>query len=249
MNFYIIKGTAASGKTSLIKYIAQISGQRLEEVNNSGSTTIQDYVGTFLPSASGGFIFQDGPLLRAIKYGHFFLCDEFNLASPSVLNALFPLLEGQKVFSVPDTNIKVDVHEKFRIFATQNDASYDGRYILPMSLRTRFLQIMVFDFAEAELAQIIETRLQTEIRGASPIAAQLARLYDSLRSSVNRITFREVIKMARRYHRFNPSNKSPIIPIGAIAMSYLSARQRMDQGSQALASYSNVRSVVETVSQ
>jgi midasin (ATPase involved in ribosome maturation) len=60
-----------------------ITGSQLERVNNSASTTIQDYLGTYVPSGAG-FVFQPGALYRAMVHGDFFLADEFNLADPAV---------------------------------------------------------------------------------------------------------------------------------------------------------------------
>ena len=64
-----------------------------------------------------------------MENGSWFLADEFNLCPPAVLGLLGPLLEGQCPF---DTDI--EIHPDFRFFATQNSASYAGRYKLPISL-------------------------------------------------------------------------------------------------------------------
>ena len=200
-------------------------------MNNSASTTIQEYIGTFLPTSAGNFEFQEGPLLRAVRNGYYFLSDEFNLASPSVLNALFPLLEGQNMFAVPDTKLKILVHKKFRFFATQNDSAYDGRNALPVSLRSRFLEIQVDDFCVEELENIIKIRLKKELsRTATESPRLLAELYESLKKTTGRITFREIIKIARRldtidlYGRSNSGSGTSTQQLGAVAWSLLSCK-------------------------
>jgi hypothetical protein len=62
---------------------------------------VQDYVGSYLPSADGSFTFKEGPLLRAVKHGHWLLIDELDLAEPAVLSTLCPLLEGCSTLMVP----------------------------------------------------------------------------------------------------------------------------------------------------
>jgi MoxR-like ATPase len=71
----LLEGPAAVGKTAIISYLCKYmksefvnsheSKMRLERVNNTDTTTIQDYLGTFLP-ANKGFIFQQGALYRAM---------------------------------------------------------------------------------------------------------------------------------------------------------------------------------------
>lgn len=52
--------------------------------------------------------------------GYWLIADEFNLADPSVMSMLFPLLEGRPEFTSPVTGETVMVHPNFRFFATQN---------------------------------------------------------------------------------------------------------------------------------
>ena len=47
---------------------------------------MSDLFGCDLPDESGkGFSWRDGPLLKALKHGHWVLLDEMNLASQAVL--------------------------------------------------------------------------------------------------------------------------------------------------------------------
>ncbi|CAF4377794.1 unnamed protein product, partial [Rotaria sordida] len=89
----LLEGPAAVGKTALISYLCKHMKPQtlnntsnttiqLERVNNTDTTTIQDYLGTFLP-VNDSFTFQKGALYRAMENGWWFLADEFNLADPS----------------------------------------------------------------------------------------------------------------------------------------------------------------------
>jgi MoxR-like ATPase len=81
----LLEGPAAVGKTSLVQALSSQwqAGRRsdgqpreLERVNNTASTTIQDYLGTYVPSGDT-FVFQPGALYRAMVNGDFFLADEY----------------------------------------------------------------------------------------------------------------------------------------------------------------------------
>ncbi|KAJ1469633.1 P-loop containing nucleoside triphosphate hydrolase protein, partial [Baffinella frigidus] len=168
----LLEGPAAVGKTSLIDFLSKQMPRRQKQgdsntesailllrVNNSASTTVQDYLGSYLPSGDGDFVFREGALLKAMRCGYWFLADEFNLAEPAVMSLLYPILEGQTSISVPGTDVVVQAHGDFRFFATQNDAKgYAGRFVLPVSLRNRMLEVQVRDFDAQELPDVIRKR-------------------------------------------------------------------------------------------
>lgn len=145
----LLEGPPAVGKTALISFLMTQPGGRpdreLLRINNSDATTLQDYVGSFLP-IDGEFVFKNGPLTRAVLDGHWFLADEMNLADPAILNFINPLLEGRDQLQIPGTRKPVQRHPDFRFFATQNDVSLGGRNRLPDSMRNRFLEVPVAEF-------------------------------------------------------------------------------------------------------
>lgn len=150
----LLEGPAATGKTSLVEYMAKLFGRNCERVNNSQSTSVQDYMGSYMPDGT----FADGPLTRAMKNGDFFVSDEFDLAEPAVMNLLYPLLEGQCQLVIPNTNVVVHAIEGFRFFATQNGTGYAGRKELPLTLRSRFTEVYFVEFTEQEISFILENR-------------------------------------------------------------------------------------------
>ncbi|CAF3905224.1 unnamed protein product, partial [Rotaria sp. Silwood1] len=58
----LLEGPAATGKTSLIEYLAQCNGKILYRVNNTKGTTVQDYFGSYMPNGE----FLNGALSRAM---------------------------------------------------------------------------------------------------------------------------------------------------------------------------------------
>lgn len=134
----LLEGEAAVGKTSLVHALATARNAPLLRINNSESTTPQDYFGAFLPTGTGSFTFKPGPLAVAMRQGAWLLIDEINLAPPAVMSMLAPLLDGQASVTVPGTGRMLAAAPGFRIIATGNSARYAGRQPLPMSLRNRF---------------------------------------------------------------------------------------------------------------
>eukprot|EP00397_Hematodinium_sp_SG-2012_P000003 GEMP01000003.1.p1 GENE.GEMP01000003.1~~GEMP01000003.1.p1 ORF type:complete len:4909 (+),score=981.62 GEMP01000003.1:163-14889(+) len=185
----LLEGPAAVGKTTMVEDLAKANGRTVERVNNTESTTITDYFGSWIPEGSR-FVFQKGALRRAIENGSWFLADEFNLCPPPIMGLLGPLLEGQRTLSVGLGPV-VEVHPDFRFFATQNHASYTGRYKLPIVLRNRFLELQVEDFVESEIQTIIVQRGSV----SEADATLLAKVYCALRP---KITLRDVLKWVNR---------------------------------------------------
>ena len=200
----LLEGPAAVGKTELISRIGKNEGKILERVNNNSNTTTNDYFGSYIPKKGKEFEYQDGPLVKAMKEGWWFLADEFNLAEPAVLNSLFPLLEGHKKIALPGTDLNIIVHENFRFIATQNDSKYAGRNQLSLSLQNRFITIQFNDYSSAELMDIISKRIDNGILLEEQI--KLANLYIKLKSTNYRITMREIVKCLKRQQK-NKDNK------------------------------------------
>lgn len=109
-----LQGPAAVGKTSLVTAIAQAQGRKVARVNNSDTTTIQDYFGSWLPVGKGACAFQKGVLYSCLESGIWLLADELNLAPPAVIMMLAPILEGHRTVMVPGSDRRVTVHPQFR---------------------------------------------------------------------------------------------------------------------------------------
>ena len=217
----LLEGPAATGKTSLIEYVAQCNGKILYRVNNTKGTTVQDYFGSYMPN--GEFLY--GALSRAMLDGHWFVADEFDLAEPAVMNVLYPILEGQQHLTIPNTGQTLIARDGFRFFATQNGTSYVGRKQLPKSLRSRFLEIQFHPFSETELEFIITQRKLTsnvshsspamfnkDLKQVAPRIAATVTIFNQYIDQKQRplfgapklgLTMREVIKWINRKQRKN----------------------------------------------
>ena len=173
----LLQGPTSSGKTSMIEYLARISGNKFVRINNHEHTDLQEYFGSYVSGVDGRIQYQEGILVQALKEGHWIVLDELNLAPSDVLEALNRLLDDNKELLVPETQQVVKPHESFMLFATQNPPGvYGGRKVLSRAFRNRFLQLHFDDIPEDELETILRERSQIAPSFCSKIVAVYQKL-------------------------------------------------------------------------
>lgn len=156
----LLQGPTSSGKTSMIEYLAKMSGNKFVRINNHEHTDLQEYLGTYVSKAEG-LQFEDGVLVRALREGHWIVLDELNLAPTDILEALNRLLDDNRELLVPETQEVIRPHPDFMLFATQNPPGlYGGRKYLSRAFRNRFLELHFGDIPENELEIILRERSQ-----------------------------------------------------------------------------------------
>ncbi|KFK27090.1 hypothetical protein AALP_AA8G332700 [Arabis alpina] len=100
------------------------------------------------------FVWQDGPLVEAMRAGNIFLVDEISLADDSVLERLNSVLEPGRKLSLAEKGgpvlEEVVAHENFFVLATMNPGGDYGKKELSPALRNRFTEIWVPPIAETE---------------------------------------------------------------------------------------------------
>jgi len=157
----LVQGPTSSGKTSMIEYLAKLSGNKFVRINNHEHTDLQEYLGTYVSGTDGQLRFQEGLLVQALRKGHWIVLDELNLAPTDVLEALNRLLDDNRELLIPETQEIVRPHENFMLFATQNPPGlYGGRKTLSRAFRNRFLELHFDDIPEDELETILQQRSQ-----------------------------------------------------------------------------------------
>ncbi|KAL6547365.1 hypothetical protein OROMI_023086 [Orobanche minor] len=93
------------------------------------------------------FMWQDGPLIEAMKNGDLLLVDEISLADDSVLERLNSVLEPERKLSLAEKGGSdlevVSANPNFFILATMNPGGDYGKKELSPALRNRFTEIWV----------------------------------------------------------------------------------------------------------
>lgn len=157
----LLQGPTSAGKTSMIEYLAKVSGNKFVRINNHEHTDLQEYLGSYVSSEDGSLYYQEGVLVEALRNGYWIVLDELNLAPSDVLEALNRLLDDNRELFIPETQEVVHPHPNFMLFATQNPAGlYGGRKVLSRAFRNRFLELHFDDIPESELEYILKERSQ-----------------------------------------------------------------------------------------
>ncbi|ANQ06647.1 Uncharacterized protein PCOAH_00007910 [Plasmodium coatneyi] len=207
----LLEGNTSVGKTSLVKFFADITGHKFVRINNHMNTDINEYFGQFVNDPStGNLIFEEGVFVKAVRNGYWVVLDELNLAPSEVLESLNRILDDNKELYIPELKRYVKAHKDFMLFATQNPANnnnYLGRKELSKAFRSRFIEFYINDFEEGELEIILHRRC-----AISPsIAKKMIRVFSQLKIvksnynyfNDNLMTLRDLIKWGNRCPRSN----------------------------------------------
>ena len=206
----LLQGETSVGKTSLIHWLASATGNRCVRINNHEHTDLSEYLGTYTcSSTTGQLIFQDGPLIKAMRYGWWIILDELNLASTDILEALNRLLDDNRQLYLSETNELINAHERFQLFATQNPAGeqYAGRKRLSRAFRNRFIELHLSNLPQNELEVIIEKKCQLPKSYSKWLIQTMIDLqkYRSQKGiffgKSSLITLRDLFRWAQRYNR------------------------------------------------
>jgi MoxR-like ATPase len=116
--------------------------------------------------------FWEGYVPQAMRHGWWLTLDEMNLAEPQVLERLNPVLEHPPslVLSEHDGTVfgpggAVEVHPRFRMFATMNPAEYSGRSVLSPAFRDRW---NLWSFVDLPGELELRAMLRCLVRGEQP---------------------------------------------------------------------------------
>ncbi|KAH7038086.1 ATPase protein [Microdochium trichocladiopsis] len=202
----LIQGPTSAGKTSMIEYLANYSGNKFVRINNHEHTDLQEYLGTYVSDSDGKLRFQEGLLVQALRQGHWIVLDELNLAPTDVLEALNRLLDDNRELLIPETQEVVRPHENFMLFATQNPPGlYGGRKALSRAFRNRFLELHFDDIPEEELETILQKRSiytsPSDCKRIVSVYKELSRLRQTSRLFENKDSFatlRDLFRWALR---------------------------------------------------
>lgn len=205
----LIQGNTSVGKTSLIKYLAKITGNTCYRINNHEHTDLQEYVGRYILKETGDLAFQEGLLVRAMRKGYWLILDELNLAPCELLEALNRVLDDNRELFIPETGETIKAHSKFMLFATQNPPEeYAGRKLLSRAFRNRFVELHFDEIPHDELETILHRRCDMPPNYAKKIVTVMRELQILRRESGcfngknGFMTLRDLFRWGERYAAF-----------------------------------------------
>ena len=124
-----VTGLSGNGKTLMVEQVCAKLKRECYRVNITRQTDEDDLLGGFR-LINGQTVWQDGPVVTAMKQGGVLLLDEIDLGSANLM-CLQPVLEGKGVF-LKKISQWVTPAAGFTVFATANTkgkGSDDGRFV------------------------------------------------------------------------------------------------------------------------
>lgn len=189
----LLIGHTGTGKTTMVRNLAQEYGKTLHRFSITGDTTVDDFVGKF-NLIDGNTVWTDGILLTAMKKGDWIVVDEINAANSDILFVLHSLLDDDRFITLTQhDNSVIRPHEDFRIFATMNPTEdYAGTKELNMALLNRFAVVLHVDYAENEGEIVID---QTGV--TKQTASKLVTVAKALRSNNIIMSTRDLVNIGK----------------------------------------------------
>lgn len=93
----LLYGPPGTGKTSLV----EAAFPDVITVGGHGDTTVEDFLGSYVPEPGGGFTFTHGPLVVAMREGRALFVDDGTLIAARVLAVLYPVMDGRGTITIP----------------------------------------------------------------------------------------------------------------------------------------------------
>jgi MoxR-like ATPase len=138
----IIEGVPGTGKTLLVKVLAQLIQADFKRVQLTPDILPSDILGVnVFDLNTRSFTLKKGPVFTEIL-----LADEINRTPPKTQSALLEAMEEQQITLDGET---LPLPPLFWAIATQNPLEFEGTYPLPEAQLDRFLFKLVVDYPDA----------------------------------------------------------------------------------------------------
>lgn len=154
-----ITGLSGNGKTMMVEEIHAKTKRELIRANITFETDEDDLIGGFR-LIGGQTVWQDGPVVTAMKRGAGLLLDEIDLGSNKIM-CLQPVLEGKAIY-LKKTGQVVAPAPGFNIYATANTkgkGSDSGRFIGTNVLNEAFLERFALTFEQSYPPETTEKKI------------------------------------------------------------------------------------------
>ncbi|MEV8504502.1 AAA family ATPase [Actinoplanes sp. NPDC051475] len=130
----LLYGPPGTGKTAML----EAAFPDLVTIAGTGDTIVDDFLGSYAPLPGGGYDFNYGPLVTAMREGRALLVDDATLIPPRVLAVLYPVMDGRGTITVttPNGTEGVDAADGFYVCGGHNPGVHGA--VLTEALASRF---------------------------------------------------------------------------------------------------------------
>jgi MoxR-like ATPase len=180
----LLEGPPGTGKSTVLRAVAEESGQGFEFVEGNAELTPARLVGTFDPAAvlSEGYspdVFVDGPLVSALRDGSLLYVEEINRIPEETLNVLITVMsEGE--LHVPRLG-QVPAADGFRLVAAMNPFDAVGTARIASAVYDRVCRLSM-DYQDAGEEALIVAAAAPEAStafGAGGVLSAVSMVRDS----------------------------------------------------------------------
>lgn len=197
----LLYGDCGAGKTSVILQIANRIRMPVFRINMTEHTMVSDVIGA-MGLKDGSTRFNDGPMIRAMQHGCWFLCDEINFTPTQIQTAFFSVTEGKPSYTLKENDGEVVVASPgFRFFATGNNINGDDKYAGTQPLNRALLDrfsghgqiIHVRQMSPAQERNVLSSRVPALPDG---LVKRVVKCADKIRQQGHMLTPRQVLNWA-----------------------------------------------------
>ena len=214
-----ITGLSGNGKTTMVDQVCAQQKRELFRVNITAATDEDDLLGGFR-LINGDTVWQDGPVVSAMKRGAVLLLDEIDLASHQIM-CLQPVLEGKGVF-LKKIGTFVKPADGFTIFATANTkgkGDESGKFTATNILNEAFLDRFPVTLEQEYAPKTTEKKIVLKVMKSlnhedKDFAKNLVEWSDMIRKCYAEdavdeiITTRRLVNIATAFSIFNDRMKA-----------------------------------------
>lgn len=209
----LVEGPMGCGKSMIIRHLAKLTGRYnppdIVTIQISDQVDTKYLLGTYVCSdVPGEFLFNLGPLLKAIRDGNWIILEDIDCASSDVISLIFSLIETKSPSSIPGCENKIEkFNSNFRIFFTRrlNDqSSIVSNFSLLNVLEKVCYKITLNNLNSSEIELLIIAKWPV----LAPITSRIVNVYENLINSElgvqtkRQITLRDLVKWCQRLSKY-----------------------------------------------
>jgi len=159
----LIRGHAGSGKTMSVLAYASARGYRYYNVSSNVGLEPSHLFGSWIPTESGTFTWQDGAVTSVVRHGGVLLLNEIDFMPERITTILFGLLDDRRQIQLMENGGEViEAHPNLLVIGDHNP-NYRGSRPMNQAWKDRFHHKLEFPYDKAIEKKLIPSPSLLEI--------------------------------------------------------------------------------------